>query len=184
VSEEFDQPDAVPAAGLSAPVNVDALPPTQYLILEVLGARHRLGEPFWTFPDRLRPAACALEAAGLVIWKHGVAARSIQVWLTHAGRAAALMPSYVPPIEDRIAQAIGDPGSIVGKRKGPGWGKGDDGYAEREETVPRWSTRAVLAVLRVWYSGPASLESQESSGPAPKAEKGSSGTARTGEDGP
>jgi hypothetical protein len=50
-------------------------------------------------------------------------------------------------LEDLIAQAIADPNSVVGKRRGPGWGKGDDGYAEEYETVPRWSTRAVLAVL-------------------------------------
>lgn len=51
------------------------------------------------------------------------------------------------PLVDRIAQAIGDPGSIVGRKLGPSWGKGNDGYAEREETVTRWSTRAVIAVL-------------------------------------
>lgn len=48
---------------------------------------------------------------------------------------------------DRIAQAIGDPGSIVGRKLGPSWGVGHDGYSEREETVTRWSTRAVLALL-------------------------------------
>lgn len=54
-----------------------------------------------------------------------------------AGRALA----------DRIAQAIGDPGSIVGRKLGPSWGKGNAGYAENEETVTCWATRAVLAVL-------------------------------------
>jgi len=39
-------------------------------------------------------------------------------------------------LEDRIAQAIGDPGSIVGFRD---W--------NNDETVVRWGTRAVLAVL-------------------------------------
>lgn len=52
------------------------------------------------------------------------------------------------PLVDRIAQAIGDPGSIVGRKLGPSWGKGNDGYAEQEETVTRWSARAVAAVLR------------------------------------
>jgi hypothetical protein len=50
-------------------------------------------------------------------------------------------------LTDRIAQAIGDPGSIVGRKHGPSWGEGNDGYAEHEETVTRWSTRAVVAVL-------------------------------------
>lgn len=48
---------------------------------------------------------------------------------------------------DRIAQAIGDPGSVVGRKLGPSWGEGNPGYAPEEETVTRWSTRAVLAAL-------------------------------------
>lgn len=48
---------------------------------------------------------------------------------------------------NRIAQAIGDPGSIVGRKLGTSWGAGNDGYSEHDETVTRWSTRAVLAVL-------------------------------------
>jgi hypothetical protein len=39
---------------------------------------------------------------------------------------------------DRIAQAIGDPGSIAGARLQHTWGP---------ETITRWSTRAVLATL-------------------------------------
>ncbi len=46
---------------------------------------------------------------------------------------------------DRIAQAIGDPGSIVGRRELPWRDGGEDGG--QGETVTRWSTRAVLAVL-------------------------------------
>jgi hypothetical protein len=42
--------------------------------------------------------------------------------------------------EDRIAQAIGDPGSVVGNRIHTSFG--DD----RDETITRWATRAVLAV--------------------------------------
>ena len=51
------------------------------------------------------------------------------------------------PQVERIAQAIGDPGSIVGRKLGPSWGEGNPGYAPDEETVTRWSTRAVVAVL-------------------------------------
>lgn len=50
-------------------------------------------------------------------------------------------------LEDLIAQAIGDPGSVVGRRLGPSWGRGNDGYAREQETVTRWATRAVLATL-------------------------------------
>jgi hypothetical protein len=44
------------AAVSDASVNVDNLPASQYLVLEVLAARYRLGEPFWTFPSRFRRA--------------------------------------------------------------------------------------------------------------------------------
>jgi hypothetical protein len=48
---------------------------------------------------------------------------------------------------DRIAQAIGDPGSITGNRFGPSWGEGNEGYAAEQESVTRWQTRAVLEVV-------------------------------------
>jgi hypothetical protein len=78
-------------------VDVDTLPATQYLILEVLAARHRTGESRWPFPSRLRPAVRALSDAGLVDWKSGTVSKTIQVWLTPAGRAAMLSDTYRPP---------------------------------------------------------------------------------------
>lgn len=50
-------------------------------------------------------------------------------------------------LTDRVAQAIGDPGSIAGRRFHPSWGEGRDGYREEPETVTRWAARAVLLVL-------------------------------------
>jgi hypothetical protein len=50
-------------------------------------------------------------------------------------------------LEDRIAQAIADPGAVVGRKLGPSWGRGNDGYTKEEETVTHWSTRAVLTAL-------------------------------------
>lgn len=46
----------------------------------------------------------------------------------------------------RVAQAIGDPGSIAGRRLGPSWGTGQPGYADTEETVTAWQHRAVMEV--------------------------------------
>jgi hypothetical protein len=77
---------------------IDALPPAQYLIVEVLVARHRLGHDFWTFPDQLRKKMRRLEAAGLVGYRSGPAPASIQAWLTNTGRSWAMLPGYVPPI--------------------------------------------------------------------------------------
>lgn len=50
-------------------------------------------------------------------------------------------------MEDVVARAIGDPGSVVGRKLGPSWGPGKPGYADEEETGTRWATRAVLASL-------------------------------------
>lgn len=56
-------------------------------------------------------------------------------------------PADTRPIKDRIAQAIGDPGSVVGRRLGPTWVDDPDAYADEFESPVRWSTRAVLALL-------------------------------------
>jgi DNA-binding MarR family transcriptional regulator len=92
----------VTAAEPVAPVDTDRLPPTQYLILEVLAARHRTGEQLWTFPQRLTPALRALEEAGLVGWKGGTAEKTVRAWLTDAGRAAALLDGYETPADKEV----------------------------------------------------------------------------------
>jgi hypothetical protein len=78
--------------------DVDRLPPTQYMVLDVLAARYRLGEKIWTFPSRLSPAITALEQAGLVFGMHGIVGGTIRAGLTGAGRDAVLYPDYVPPV--------------------------------------------------------------------------------------
>lgn len=88
-------------------VNVDQLPPTQYLILDDLGGRWRSGETLWTFPSRLRVAVEALAALGLVGWKSGVVERTIQVWLTDAGQEAVLDDAYLPPPGRKLARIKG-----------------------------------------------------------------------------
>ncbi|GAB7053230.1 hypothetical protein [Catenuloplanes indicus] len=87
------------AAGLARPrqpLDVDQLPPTQALLLEVLAARYRLGEHLWTFPSSCTSAARGLSGRGLIGWKGGVAPRTIQAWLTDAGRQVCLLDGYEP----------------------------------------------------------------------------------------
>lgn len=72
------------------------LPPTQYLIMEVLAARYRLGEQLWTFPRYLRASMEQLARRQLIGWRHGPSA-DIQAWLTDKGREHSLLPDYVPP---------------------------------------------------------------------------------------
>lgn len=78
-------------------MNVD-LPPEQYLIMEVLAARYRTGEPFWTFPSNLRQPLDALLRADLVDVLSSPAPGSLRVRLTEAGRKYSLKSDYVPPL--------------------------------------------------------------------------------------
>lgn len=60
--------------------------PTQWLMMEVLAARLRLGENHWTFPNKLKRTAKALEGLGLVTWKGGIVQGTIMVSVTDLGR--------------------------------------------------------------------------------------------------
>ena len=74
------------------------LPPTQYLIMEVLAARHRLGEHLWSFPSELRRPLDVLVRAGLIDVLNSPAPGALRAWLTDAGRKHVLKPGYVPPV--------------------------------------------------------------------------------------
>ena len=80
-------------------VDVDSLPPTQLLVLEVLAARARTGERVWTFPATgpHRKALKALEALGLAGFKGGVNYGTLMAWLTDTGAEQMRSNSYVPP---------------------------------------------------------------------------------------
>jgi hypothetical protein len=81
--------------------DTDSLPPTQYLVMDVLAARARLGEQMWTFPSSLRPVLNALQERGLLWWKSGVVEKTCQAFLTDAGREMVLFERYeVPAICD------------------------------------------------------------------------------------
>ncbi len=79
------------------PVDVDKLPPVQYLVLEVLAARHRTGEQLWPFPSRVRPALVALKQLGLIETMHGNVPHTLRARLTEPGLRAVISPTYVPP---------------------------------------------------------------------------------------
>lgn len=78
----------------------DDLPPTQYLVMEVLAARARTGEALWNFPSNLAVPLRALEDLGLVSVMHGVAPASLRARLTDAGRKHVLKPDYVTPLDE------------------------------------------------------------------------------------
>jgi DNA-binding PadR family transcriptional regulator len=77
--------------------DVDRLPPTAYLVLEVLAARHRLGETIWPFPVSVGAALQRLDDAGLITRMHGNTPRTVRAQLTEAGKAAVLTDGYRSP---------------------------------------------------------------------------------------
>jgi|SRR5665647_3059053 len=82
-------PERQPPAGLT---------PTEDLFLEVLAARVRLGETCWTFGSEHTRTARSLDAKGLIWWKGGIVEHTIRAFLTDAGRAACLSPTYRAPV--------------------------------------------------------------------------------------
>lgn len=90
-------PDPAEAGVPAEAVDVDTLPPTQYLVMEVLAARYRLGETCWTFPTRLNATIMALGEAGLVWDVGGNVPQTTRVMLTDAGKRAVLLDGYEPP---------------------------------------------------------------------------------------
>jgi len=94
--------------------DVDALPPTQFLVLEVLGARHRLGENLWPFRSTLAPALRRLEQLGLVWMMHGSVENTVRAGLTETGKDAVLYSAYVPA-------AFRPPSAGAGSEREYGW---------------------------------------------------------------
>lgn len=78
--------------------------PTEYLVMEVLAARYRTGERFWTFPTFALPAVRRLEARNYVSWKHGVVEKTVLVRLSEEGvKAWKLDKPYQPVTEGSAA---------------------------------------------------------------------------------
>ncbi len=78
-----------------------ALTPTEELILDVLGARTRLGHLIWTFGSNgtATRAARSLERQGLIVYMNGVVEKTFRAYLSEEGKALAMDdPNYVPPI--------------------------------------------------------------------------------------
>jgi hypothetical protein len=77
--------------------DIDSLPPVKYMILEVLAARYRTGETWWTFPTTVAKHLRELEHAGLVSLMHGVTEKTLRVSLTDKGIRETISATYYPP---------------------------------------------------------------------------------------
>lgn len=107
--------------GLEVVIDVDRLPPTQQLVLEVLAARYRLGEHTWSFPARLNAAGEALARLGLIAWTSHPAPYTRRAWLTDAGKAAVLLGDYqVPDVVRQRDEAQAQLAAVV--RAAERWG--------------------------------------------------------------
>ncbi len=106
--------DAPSAAADRGPVHAGALPPAQYLILEVLASRWRLSEQMRTFRIRMRAALAFLQGRGMLWWEHAGIPRAARACLTDTGRAAVLLDSCMPPAERRDDLASAAPKTWAG----------------------------------------------------------------------
>lgn len=91
----------------------DTLPTSQLLMLEVLAARWRLGENFWTFrrDSASTKASVELEKRGLIAVLSGQVEKTFRARLTDAGRNEMSLDNehvskYVPPIFARIPKMM------------------------------------------------------------------------------
>jgi len=80
---------------------VNHLPPVQYLIMEVLAARYRLGAHSWPFPSRMRNSLRALESYDFVTVQSDTMPGYIRAELTKLGRDSVVDPTYVVPSNDQ-----------------------------------------------------------------------------------
>lgn len=76
----------------------EKLTPTEDLLIELLVARHRLGENLWTFDSRHKKALESLETKGYVSVMHGVVENSIRAHLTDKGKDKFMSSTYVAPL--------------------------------------------------------------------------------------
>lgn len=112
---------------MTAPIDVDSLPPTQRLILEVLAARYRTGESCWSFSTRDRQAIEALVKLGLVDSMGSPAPKTIRARLTDAGRTAVVISTYEPTPRYVNSASVGSTSIRAsvssGRKPGPGHGR-------------------------------------------------------------
>lgn len=76
----------------------EKLTPTEDLLIELLVARHRLGENLWTFDSRHKKALENLESKGYVGVMHGVTENTVRAYLTDTGKDKFMSSTYVAPL--------------------------------------------------------------------------------------
>jgi hypothetical protein len=90
-------------------LSLDALTPSQELVIEVLTARYRLGETFWTFSTKHSKAIRGLEDAGHVHAHSGGTENTLRVALT----SSALTGLQLTPVERGISDLEPNPSEHI-----------------------------------------------------------------------
>lgn len=80
------------------------LTPSEELFVELLIARHRLGECVWTFSNRQLGVSRRLEKKGYISTKGGITEGNFRAWLTDEAKKVLLAYPYVPPIITKLKQ--------------------------------------------------------------------------------
>lgn len=90
----------------SKEIEAERLPSVQYLICEMLAARHRTGKAWWPIRSREKQALARLAEAGLVETQAGNQPRTYRARLTDAGRAAFMPADWTPPAPGDLAALL------------------------------------------------------------------------------
>lgn len=80
------------------------LTPSEELFIELLIARHRLGECVWTFSNRQLRIARRLEEKGYIGSKGGVTEGNFRAWLTDDAKKVLLAYPYVAPVIRKLKE--------------------------------------------------------------------------------
>lgn len=106
-------PDPGVQAAIARTVKVpDDITPTEYLVMEVLAARHRIGEYHWTFPPFLLSALRKLEKRNLIGFQSGVIEKTFVAWMSDLGKRTWLSTSYSAPPATKGTHMRNDAGEL------------------------------------------------------------------------
>jgi hypothetical protein len=125
--------------------------PTEWLVMEVLAARFRLGETTWHFPNTLKPTLKRLAERDWIAYKAAVVEGHQQAWLRTDGKLEWGLPTpwdaLRADIEPFLIPVVDPPG--VPLPGVPTMDLTEEGIALRSETTAR--VGELDSPLRRWW---------------------------------
>lgn len=86
--------------------NLDGFTPTEYLIMEVMAARWRLGIELWPFPTAFAKTIRKLEDDGFVWYKDGNVENTLLVAITSQGASRMKLHRPFRPNGDQVVGRV------------------------------------------------------------------------------